>query len=94
MGDALLVEAESYMQAYAADLTDGKLSKDVVRDILSQTGLSDATLKEVWQLADVDGDGKLDGPEFALTLFLSRRVVNGATLPKTLHPALIPPGKR
>jgi len=94
LGDTLLSEATSYMQAYAADLTEGKLTPEVVRDILSQTGLPFSTLKDVWELADIDKDGLLDEPEFALALFLCRRVVNGAMLPQVLHPTLIPPSKR
>ena len=94
LGEQLLDEAASYMHAYSADLTDGKLTPEVVRAILSQTGLPFSTLKDVWELADIDKDGLFDEVEFALALFLCRRVVNGALLPQTLHPTLIPPSKR
>jgi hypothetical protein len=94
LGEQLMGEAASYMQAYSADLTDGKLTPEVVRAILSQTGLPFSTLKDVWELADIDKDGLFDEAEFALALFLCRRVVNGALLPQTLHPTLIPSSKR
>uniref|UniRef100_A0A7S2C5Q8 EH domain-containing protein n=1 Tax=Florenciella parvula TaxID=236787 RepID=A0A7S2C5Q8_9STRA len=94
LGEQLMGEAASYMQAYSAELTDGKLTPEVVRAILSQTGLPFSTLKDVWELADIDKDGLFDEAEFALALFLCRRVVNGALLPQTLHPTLIPPSKR
>ena len=52
-------------------------------------------LYKVWQLADIDADGKLDSDEFAVLMFLVQAVKeSGTPLPDTLPPDLVPPSKR
>merc|ERR1711988_1086769 len=81
LGQELLVEAKQYIAAYQQDLTNGLLTPDAVKEILSSTGLSKDILATVWDLAD---------EEFALALFLCRRAVNGTALPSKLPAAVIP----
>jgi len=47
------------------------------RHILSQTGLSQMILAKIWQLSDIDNDGKLTQEEFMLALHLSDMAKSG-----------------
>lgn len=70
------------------------LSPGVVRSLLLPMGLSGETLRDIWELSDVDRDGRLDEGEFALALYLCRQAQEGITLPKKLPADLVPPSKR
>ena len=72
----------------------GKLNGNKVRPTLLESGLPLDTLRLVWDLADIDADGFLDGAEFAVALYLVRLVKGGDTLPKALPADLVPPSKR
>ena len=41
---------------------------------LRKSGLADEQLAHVWQLADADADGRLDGDEFVLAMHLANWV--------------------
>ena len=56
---------------------------------LRKSGLADEQLAHVWQLADADADGRLDGDEFVLAMHLANWVVkNRAPLPEALPAAM------
>ena len=58
---------------------------------LRKSGLADEQLAHVWQLADADADGRLDGDEFGLAMHLANWVVkNRAPLPEALPAAMVP----
>ena len=58
---------------------------------LRKSGLADEQLAHVWQLADADADGRLDGDEFVLAMHLANWVVkNRAHLPEALPAAMVP----
>ena len=43
-----------------------------VRPILERSGLPVDTLRQVWNLSDIDRDGQLDSDEFAVAMHLTR----------------------
>ena len=58
---------------------------------LRKSGLADEQLAHVWQLADADADGRLDGDEFVLAMHLANWLVkNRAPLPEALPAAMVP----
>ena len=60
---------------------------------LKKSGLSEELLAQVWSLADVDGDGRLDEGEFVLAMHLANWVVkSGAPLPDALPAKMLPSG--
>ncbi|ETO05470.1 hypothetical protein RFI_31925 [Reticulomyxa filosa] len=79
---------------YSLSIQSGKASAFEIRNIMMQSGLSVEVLKTVWNLADIDQDGKMDHEEFALCMYLVDIVKRGNKLPPTLPIHLIPPGKR
>merc|ERR1711937_912221 len=76
--------------------TEGKVLGADMRTYLFKTGLPGRTLKEIWDLADVDQDGKLDSDEFAVAKYLVEALKSETikALPKGLPDRLIPPSKR
>merc|ERR1719220_1317490 len=79
---------------YSLALNAGKASGQQVMNIMLQSQLSKDVLRKIWDLSDIDQDGKMDNEEFALCLFLIEMTKDGVKLPPTLPIALVPPGKR
>ncbi|XP_063039904.1 intersectin-2b isoform X2 [Engraulis encrasicolus] len=69
----------------------GHLTGQQVRNVLSSTMLSQTQLASIWNLADVDKDGKLRAEEFILAMHLVDMAKMGQPLPLTLPPDLVPP---
>ncbi|XP_078619312.1 intersectin-1-like isoform X4 [Branchiostoma floridae x Branchiostoma japonicum] len=63
------------------------------KNILLQTGLPQGALAQIWQLSDVDNDGKLTQEEFVLAMHLTD-VAKAGPLPGTLPQELVPPSYR
>ena len=59
--------------------------------VLAQSGLPDSDLAHIWELADLDADGRLTLDEFAIAMHLVTRRLAGDTLPHVLPPSLAPP---
>jgi len=72
---------------------DGKLSGEQLRGTLLKTGLPKGTLRQLWDLADLDMDGSLDVYEFALAKHLIATAAH-SSLPDVLPPDWVPPQKR
>eukprot|EP00483_Globobulimina_turgida_P011188 UN11209 len=79
---------------YELSLNAGKASGQQVMNIMLQSQLSKDVLRKVWDLSDIDLDGKMDNEEFALCMYLIDMTKEGVKLPPTLPIALVPPGKR
>jgi len=79
---------------HALSLTAGKVSGAQVMNVMLQSGLQRATLEAIWNLSDIDRDGKMDNEEFALCMYLIDHVKKGLKLPPTLPMRMVPPGKR
>lgn len=81
---------------YQLPLVGGMLQSKQAYDVLMATGLPQPTLKVLWELADIDQDGKLDNDEFAIAIYLTEQLKKGIlkTLPDGLPLSLVPPSKR
>ncbi|KAI8988890.1 P-loop containing nucleoside triphosphate hydrolase protein [Pilobolus umbonatus] len=69
---------------------DGLVSGAAVKPVLTETGLPNDILAEVWRLADWDHDGYMDADQFGVALHLIKAVELGATLPETLPSSMKP----
>jgi EH domain-containing protein 1 len=59
------------------------------------SGLAKNVLRQIWDLADVTKDGKLDLYEFVIAMFFADMVKEGHDeLPAALDHSMIPPAKK
>uniref|UniRef100_A0A7S1CI35 Calmodulin n=1 Tax=Bicosoecida sp. CB-2014 TaxID=1486930 RepID=A0A7S1CI35_9STRA len=82
------------MFAALAQTADGKVTGAAAKGPLLESGLAKAILRPLWELADIDKDGKLDQDEFAVAMYLVSMCTSGGSLPETLPNNMIPPSKR
>ncbi|XP_077444012.1 intersectin-2-like isoform X2 [Stigmatopora argus] len=75
-------------------LMSGYLSGAQVRNALIASNLTQTQLATIWNLADVDGDGRLRADEFILAMHLVDAAQTGRPLPLTLPRDLVPPQMR
>uniref|UniRef100_F1KQL1 Intersectin-1 n=1 Tax=Ascaris suum TaxID=6253 RepID=F1KQL1_ASCSU len=67
----------------------GTLSGVHARNVLAQSQLPNVTLAEIWNLSDVNKDGRLSVEEFCIAMHLIDSVKAGFLLPKKLPPELL-----
>ncbi|KAM9861208.1 intersectin-2b isoform 2-T2 [Aulostomus maculatus] len=72
----------------------GYLTGQQVRGAMATTMLTQTQLASIWNLADVDKDGKLKAEEFILAMHLVDIAKSGKPLPLTLPTELVPPSNR
>ncbi|XP_039604900.1 intersectin-2-like isoform X1 [Polypterus senegalus] len=72
----------------------GYLSGSQARNALLMSNLTQTQLATIWNLADVDKDGKLKAEEFVLAMHLVDMAKSGQPLPLSLPPDLVPPSYR
>ncbi|KAG9274655.1 intersectin-2-like isoform X1 [Astyanax mexicanus] len=65
-------------------LTQGFVSGEQARFFFLQSGLSPTVLAEIWALADMNKDGKMDRLEFSIAMKLIKMKLQGQNLPSTL----------
>ncbi|XP_025423267.1 epidermal growth factor receptor substrate 15-like 1 isoform X2 [Sipha flava] len=73
---------------------NGTVAGDKVKGLLIDSKLSVDTLGKIWDLADMDKDGKLDQHEFAVAMHLVYKALEKYAIPSVLPPELLPPTKR
>jgi len=73
---------------------DGKVSGGAAKGVLMESGLPVQQLGKIWELADIDQDGKLTDEEFAIAMYLVEAAQNGKQVPDILPNALLPPSMR
>ncbi|ODV87447.1 hypothetical protein CANARDRAFT_195133 [[Candida] arabinofermentans NRRL YB-2248] len=75
---------------------DKKLSGDKVSVVFKNSRLDQSQLTKIWDLSDIDVDGKLDFEEFCIAMRLIFDLVNGSatSLPDFLPSWLIPGSKQ
>uniref|UniRef100_A0A452HEI9 Intersectin-1 n=1 Tax=Gopherus agassizii TaxID=38772 RepID=A0A452HEI9_9SAUR len=69
----------------------GHLTGPQARTILMQSSLPQTQLATIWNLSDIDQDGKLTAEEFILAMHLIDVAMSGQPLPPVLPPEYIPP---
>merc|ERR1719187_627141 len=91
-----LQQRAGYMAQFQANdkARTGHLAAVQARNLLLQTGLAQQTLAGVWNLADIDKDGKLNTEEFCLAMHLCEVAMKGEPLPAQLPVSLVPPSMR
>ncbi|KAM9703257.1 intersectin-2a isoform 1-T1 [Menidia menidia] len=62
----------------------GYVSGEQARNFFLQSGLSASVLAEIWNLADIDSDGKMDRLEFSIAMKLIKLKLQGRNLPSAL----------
>ncbi|XP_009865733.1 PREDICTED: intersectin-1-like, partial [Apaloderma vittatum] len=72
----------------------GHLTGPQARTILMQSSLPQTQLATIWNLSDIDQDGKLTAEEFILAMHLIDVAMSGQPLPPVLLPEYIPPSFR
>ncbi len=88
-------QLQTYQQHFASldTLRTGFLTGQQARDFFLKSNLPSSTLGRVWEMADVDRDGKLTFGEFVLAMHLITAILAGCTipapLPLSLHPSAI-----
>lgn len=85
-----------YTQLFnATDHTrSGFLTGAQARGLLMQSKLPQAALAQIWQMSDMDSDGRLGCEEFVLAMYLCELGTQGKPIPTKLPPELIPPSFR
>jgi len=69
---------------------DGFVGGKEANLFFKQSGLDNATLKQIWLLSDVDRDNKLNPDEFAVAMHLTLHVRKKQPLPPVLPPSMDP----
>ncbi|KAI1460972.1 hypothetical protein F4805DRAFT_454420 [Annulohypoxylon moriforme] len=99
-GDWLVTPAEKsrFDQLYTElDKTNkGFITGEEAVPFLSRSGLPEDALAQIWDLADINSEGRLNRDTFAVAMYLIRqqRTRRDIPLPTALPPGLIPPSLR
>lgn len=89
-------EIKKYWQIFQGLKPDAnKLTGEKVSPVLKNSRLPDSQLAQIWDLSDIDADGKLDFEEFCITMRLIFDMVNGSIseIPRELPGWLVPLSK-
>ncbi|KAJ7168087.1 hypothetical protein C8R43DRAFT_136341 [Mycena crocata] len=72
----------------------GYIQDDVAVPFMLESKLSGDDLAQIWDLADMNNDGRLTRDGFAIAWYLIQKKRNGVPIPNSLPPSLIPPSLR
>ncbi|KAL4074701.1 hypothetical protein V8B97DRAFT_1951878 [Scleroderma yunnanense] len=75
-------------------LRRGYIEGEVAVPFMLQSKLPEETLAQVWDLADINSDGRLTRDGFAVAMHLIQGKLSGKDIPSTLPPTLVPPSMR
>ncbi|XP_052244351.1 intersectin-1-like isoform X10 [Dreissena polymorpha] len=71
-------------QFFALKPVNGFVTGEQARNFFLQSGLPTAVLGQIWGLADMNNDGKMDRKEFSIAMHLIKKKLQGYELPKAL----------
>ncbi|XP_059179911.1 intersectin-1 isoform X3 [Centropristis striata] len=69
----------------------GYITGDQARNFFLQSGLPPPILAQIWALADMNSDGRMDIHEFSIAMKLIKLKLQGHPLPPSLPPSMIQP---
>ncbi|OAX43822.1 hypothetical protein K503DRAFT_853081 [Rhizopogon vinicolor AM-OR11-026] len=72
----------------------GFIEGDVAVPFMLQSKLPEDVLAQVWDLADINNDGRLTRDGFAVAMHLIQSNLSGKDVPNSLPPTLVPPSMR
>lgn len=90
-------EISKYWQIFQQQKpTNGYLSQEQAMTVLQNSRLPNPELDKVWELGDIDGDGKMDFEEFCISMRLvfDRLKPGSDAIPSELPQWLVPASKR
>eukprot|EP01135_Chromosphaera_perkinsii_P006897 Nk52_evm52s621 gene=Nk52_evmTU52s621 len=79
-------------QFYQLNPVGGKLTGDKARAHFMQYSIPVDILRKIWNLSDLDVDGKLDVNEFTIAMHLIEARLKGVTIPSVLPQSMLPAG--
>ncbi|KAL4232905.1 Intersectin 1 (SH3 domain protein) [Mactra antiquata] len=91
-GDAWRISGEDRAkhdsQFFSLKPVNGFVTGEQARGFFMQSGLPTPVLGQIWGLADMNNDGKMDKKEFSIAMHLIKKKLQGYELPKSLPPSL------
>ncbi|KAJ3983914.1 hypothetical protein F5890DRAFT_1595665 [Lentinula detonsa] len=72
----------------------GYIEGEVAVPFMLESKLAGDVLAQVWDLADLNNDGRLTRDGFAVAMFLIQKKLAGGEIPSSLPPSLVPPSMR
>lgn len=99
-GDWLVTQADKARFDQLFDQVDtgrkGFITGEEAVEFFGKSKLPEDVLAQIWDLADMRSEGRLDRDAFAIAMYLIRqqRTPGAAPLPSVLPPALVPPSMR
>merc|ERR1719435_631464 len=86
----LPMERERHIEQFTSvGPKDGFITGAQARGFFMQSGLPPMVLAQIWGLADMNGDGKMDINEFSIACKLINLKLKGMELPKSLPPSML-----
>nr|XP_060496977.1 intersectin-1 [Panthera onca] len=87
---AITVEerAKHDQQFHSLKPISGFITGDQARNFFFQSGLPQPVLAQIWALADMNNDGRMDQVEFSIAMKLIKLKLQGYQLPSTLPPVM------
>ncbi|ESO89239.1 hypothetical protein LOTGIDRAFT_106084, partial [Lottia gigantea] len=67
---------------------NGFVTGEQARGFFLQSGLPNQVLGQIWTLADMNGDGKMDKKEFSIAMHLIKKKLQGYELPRNIPASL------